>query len=116
MHEYSIIAALVEQVEGAAEARGGRDVRRLRIEVGEAAGVEVDLLRSAYDTFRVGTICADAELVIDTVPVVWACRRCGETPAAGGGLQCAACGAPLLMVRGDDLTLRRIEMEVHDDV
>ncbi len=116
MHEYSIVAALVEQVENAAAARGAHEVRRLRIEVGEAAGVEVELLRSAYDVFRIGTICADAELVIDTVPVRWACPRCGAEPPTGGGLQCADCGAPLRMVRGDDLTLRRVEMEVHDYV
>lgn len=112
MHEYSIVAALVERVEAEAALQGARVVRRLKVQIGEAAGVEVELLRSAYELFRAGTLCAGAELEIESVPVLWACSCCGALPERGGVLRCPSCALPLSMVRGDDLTLRQIEMEV----
>lgn len=115
MHEYSIVAALVERVEAEVAALGALSVRRLRVEIGQAAGVEVELLRSAYEVFRAGTPCAAAELDIDSVPVLWGCATCDEPAAPGDALmrlRCPRCAGPLCMLHGDELTLRQIEMEV----
>jgi hydrogenase nickel incorporation protein HypA/HybF len=114
VHEYSIVASIVERVEAEVARAGAIAVRRLTVEIGVAAGVEIELLRSAWEIFRDGTVCAGAELDIEAVPVAWACTSCGATPEKVFTLRCSACSSPLRMVRGDDLTLRQIEMEVRE--
>src|SRR5213078_4300617 len=57
MHEYSIVQALFDQIGDMARGHGAIAVRRVRVRVGEIAGVDVELLRTAYDLFRVNTLC-----------------------------------------------------------
>jgi hydrogenase nickel incorporation protein HypA/HybF len=113
MHEYSVVQALIERVEAEARARGASTVHRVAVRVGEASGVDVELLETAYATFRQRTLCAQAELCVNVVPVRWGCERCGTPPAPGQGLRCTRCDSRLRLVEGDELVLDRIEMEVH---
>jgi hydrogenase nickel incorporation protein HypA/HybF len=112
VHEYSIIQALMERVEAEAEARGAIAVDRLVVRIGELSGVEVELLRTAYMTFRERTICQRAALDIAEVPAQWSCRECGEPVARGEVLRCQCCGGPAELRQGDEIVLDRIEMEV----
>lgn len=112
MHEYSIVQALIERVEHEAAARGATRVVRLWVRLGELSGVEPGLLATAYDTFRERTICEGAPMELDRVSAAWACRRC-EYPVVGS-LRCDRCDAPAKLVAGDEILLKRIEMEVPD--
>ena len=47
MHEYSIVQALFDQIQAAVRARGAISVRRVKVQIGEIAGVDVELLRTA---------------------------------------------------------------------
>ncbi len=114
MHEYSIIAALVDRVAREVEAHPGATVRTLRVRIGELAGVEVDLLRTAFLTFRERGVCAEADLEIEAVAALWQCPRCEVAIAPGARLRCARCDRPARLVAGGDITLERIEMEVCD--
>jgi hydrogenase nickel incorporation protein HypA/HybF len=67
MHEYSIVSALVDRVEELADAHPGAQVRKVHVKIGKLAGVEVVLLKTAYETFRPHTVCEAAELAIETV-------------------------------------------------
>jgi len=112
MHEYSIVAALVEQVEIAAVPRA--IVRRVHVKLGENAGVDPALLRTAFETFRARTICDGAELSLTEVATTWRCGRCDCPIARGAPLQCPTCGQPARMAGGDEIILERIEMEIPD--
>ena len=112
MHEYSLIQALLDRVAAAARQHGAIRVERLRVQVGELAGVERDLLASAYELARTGTCCAAAELELVTVPARWECSRCATALPQGGVLQCGNCGAPARLAGGDEIVLERLEMEV----
>ena len=112
MHEYSIVQALLERVEAEARARGATAVHRLLVRIGELSGVEVELLTTAYDTFRARTICEHAALEVQAVPARWACGRCGGTIRRGDLLQCPRCAVPASLVEGGEIMLDRIEMEV----
>jgi hydrogenase nickel incorporation protein HypA/HybF len=112
MHEYSIVASLVDRVKREADAHPGATVRRLHVRIGELAGVEIQLLRTAYETFRARTVCEAAELAIAAVPAVWRCTRCDRELPAGAVLRC--CDRPARLAGGDDIFLDRIEMEVPD--
>lgn len=111
MHEYSIVASLIDRVQQEAAAHEGARVHRLHVKIGELAGVEIDLLKTAFDTFRERTICDGAELEINTVAPSWACPTCGKSLERGSILRCTVCGRPARMVQGDEIILERIEME-----
>jgi hydrogenase nickel incorporation protein HypA/HybF len=112
MHEYSIVHALLEQVQAEARKHGAVAVRRIGIRIGALAGVEPDLLAAAYALFRERTICADAPLDIERAEACWSCPRCAAAIAAGAILRCPACGVPARLAGGDEIMLERIEMEV----
>lgn len=112
MHEYSIVGALLEQVDEIAREKKARSVQRLEVRIGRLAGVEIELLRTAFETFRERTICEGAELAIEEVPAQWGCGRCGCEVPSGGPLRCPHCGGPARLVAGEEIFLDRVEMEV----
>ncbi len=114
MHEYSIVAALIDGVEREVRARGGARVHSVQVAIGELAGVEIELLRTAFDTFRERSVCDGASLTIVPVAAHWSCPGCGRDFPAGAILRCADCNRPARLDRGDEILLRRIEMEVPD--
>ena len=114
MHEYSIVSQLLEQVDAQARQREATAIHRIRVRIGELSGVEADLLRTAYETFREHTLCAGAELEISAVPARWVCRECGREIARGEVLSCPECSVPARLAGGDEILLEQIEMEVRD--
>ena len=68
MHEYSLVQAMFDQIGGIVVAKGAVAVRRVRVTIGDAAGVEPALFETAYGVYRVRTFCADAPLEIARVP------------------------------------------------
>lgn len=67
MHEYSIVASIVERAQQEANQRHGR-VERIHVRIGDWAGVDPSLLATAFDTFVPTTECAGATLAIEMVP------------------------------------------------
>jgi hydrogenase nickel incorporation protein HypA/HybF len=112
VHEYSIVQALVEQVEQEARARCALRVDRVSVRIGELAGVEIELLQTAYQTFRERTICEHAPLEIRLVPAQWVCRTCGAAIDRGAVLRCALCDGAATLQQGDEILLDQIDMEV----
>lgn len=112
MHEYSIVQALLERVEREAAAHGATRVHAVTVRIGELAGIEVELLRTAYETIRRGTACEAAPLDVTEVDARWECPRCATVIGRGRALQCGRCGVAARLVSGDEIMLDRIEMEV----
>jgi hydrogenase nickel incorporation protein HypA/HybF len=116
MHEYSLVQALLNRVDAEARAHHATAVHRVTVRIGPLAGVERELFATAYEHCRPGTLCRDAELVIQDQAAQWQCEVCGAPIAAGDVLVCAACGMPASLAGGDELLLERIELEVPDHV
>jgi hydrogenase nickel incorporation protein HypA/HybF len=114
MHEYSIVASLIERVEREAAAHRAARVHRLHVKLGELSGVEIDLLKTAFDTFRERTICEGAELALERIAAAWACPTCHRPIPRGAILRCQVCGRAARMIHGDEIVLERIEMEAPD--
>jgi hydrogenase nickel incorporation protein HypA/HybF len=113
VHEYSLVEALVRRVEDEARKRQALAVHRLSVRIGELSGVDPELFRTAYETFRAGTICEAAPLTLTRIAASWSCPRCRRPIDRGAALTCPACGEPARLDDGGDaLTLDGIELEV----
>lgn len=112
MHEYSIVAALLERVEAEAESRRATAVHRVKVSVGELAGIEPDLFVSAFELCREHGVCAGAELEIVPARTCWSCPGCGAEIASGAVLRCPDCSLPARLTGGHEILLERIELEV----
>lgn len=112
MHEYSIASSLLRMAEEQAVKHAAARVVSLELRVGELAGIEVDLLETAWSLVRERSCCDGVDLAITRTPARWECRDCGGPIARGGLLACSGCGAKARLASGDELVLDRIEMEV----
>jgi hydrogenase nickel incorporation protein HypA/HybF len=110
MHEYSIIQSLVDSV--AAAVPRDATVHRISVRIGELSGVDCELLSTAYEVFREGTLCQHAMMTIDRIPARWECSNCGYVIGRGAALRCPLCGEPARLAGGDEIILQRIEVEV----
>jgi len=115
VHEWSIVASLLAEIDRHTAAHGARGVRRVQLRLGELAGVERPLLEAAWETFRAGTPCAAAELDVRCAPARWRCGPCSRLLAPGARLRCPDCGAPAHLAEGDEILLERLELEVDDE-
>ena len=112
MHELSIADALITQCERLAKEHGASAVDSVEVEIGRLSGVEAHYLQSAFEAWREGTICAQAELIVRTGEVEAQCRACGESSTlAEFEFVCKRCGGnDLRVTRGEDLLLLRVGM------
>ena len=113
MHEYSLVESLVRRVEEEARRRQATKIHGLKVSVGELAGVDPELFRTAYETFRAGTLCEETPLELVSFPAAWVCPGCARPIPKGAVLRCADCGVPAkLTEKSDALLLESIDMEV----
>jgi hydrogenase nickel incorporation protein HypA/HybF len=112
MHEYSVVQALLARVERAARTNGATRVHKLRVSLGELAGIEPELFLTAWETFRERTICAEAPLELQKIDARWGCPRCELGIAKNAALRCTSCGGPAQLLQGDELVLESIELEI----
>ncbi|WP_456428156.1 hydrogenase/urease nickel incorporation protein HypA [Nitratifractor sp.] len=113
MHEYSIVQALLDQCESHAAKHGATKITKVVTKIGVLSGVEPDLLQTAFDTFKEGTVCDGAEFVMEIQPVVIRCPDCGqETTLEELNLVCPKCESiQTEIIDGEEMYLMRLEME-----
>ena len=112
MHEMSICQGLMSQVEKIAQEKGASRVESIVLSIGPLAGVEPELLSRAFEVARAETVAKDAELEIETGPIVVECRSCGSSGEAQvNRLVCPSCGDwKVNLKQGDELLLLRLEL------
>lgn len=112
MHEYSIVQAILGRVGETAREQGASSVASVTVRIGEAAGVEIELLRTAWETFRAAAGFGEPELHVLGAPLRWECATCGDPIAPGGPLRCPRCGYTARLASGDEILLERVELEL----
>ena len=113
MHELALSQSIVDLVIDRARNEGLREVTRVVVEVGAAAGVEPDALRFCFDVVAEGSLARGAELAIETVALQARCRDCAcEFKPARLVSACPRCGsfAPLLL-RGREFRVKSFDGE-----
>lgn len=112
MHELSLCQELLEQVEELARQHAAVGVSRIVVRIGMLAGVEPELLQSAFAILCPGTFSEHAELVLETIPARIRCRSCGrESECRANHLLCPTCkSADAILIAGEEMWLAQIEL------
>ncbi|MBW8184936.1 hydrogenase/urease nickel incorporation protein HypA [Shewanella nanhaiensis] len=113
MHEYSIVSALIEQCEQLALENGANKVTRVAIKIGVMSGVEPSLLQTAFETFKLGEICQDAELEMQIQPLVLQCYGCNRSnQLEERHFICPQCkSSDTKLVEGEEMLLMQLELD-----
>lgn len=110
MHELSLVSALVEEVSRDAQERGVSRVATVSLAVGKRAHALPHALLFCFDLVKKDTILADAQLIIEVIPPVFHCERCGVSEIHDTLLfDCARCGLPAVPTGGTELEIRGYE-------
>ncbi|MFD8087834.1 hydrogenase maturation nickel metallochaperone HypA [Kitasatospora sp. NPDC059722] len=112
MHEMSIAAAVVEQVDEAAREHGAAGVARVRLQVGELAGVVPEALDFCFELACAGTLVAGAVLDTEAVAARARCTPCEVEWAVGmpPDLGCPSCsGGGVELLCGRELQILGVE-------
>ena len=102
----------MEQVGNIALEEQATQVTAIHLGIGPLSGVEPWLLEQAFSITRAGSIAADAELVVKSMPIQVSCKQCGQlTEALPSRLVCGSCGDwRTSLISGDELELTSIEL------
>jgi hydrogenase nickel incorporation protein HypA/HybF len=112
VHELSVCESLFAQATRIAGEQGGMKVERVTVIIGPLSGVEPSLLAQAFTIARSAAGCPDAELEIETPPIIVACGECGaRSEAASNRLVCGECGDwRVTVASGAELILKRVDL------
>jgi hydrogenase nickel incorporation protein HypA/HybF len=113
MHEFSIVNALLDMCEQNAKDHDMAKITKVEIKIGKLSGVEPHLLQSAFDTFKEGSMCDGAELLMHLQDVILHCHACQkESNIEKNVFECPHCGSTEChVVDGEEMYLMRLEME-----
>ncbi len=115
MHELSVVAGLFELLEEQVREHHASAVTRVKLRVGEMSGIVPELLESAFEVYKKGTLAEAARLEVEIVPVRIRCGACGGETLKEEDATCASCGARDFSIEeGRDLLVERIEIETED--
>lgn len=113
MHEYSVVQALLNQCEEVAEQNNATKVKKVITKIGVMSGIETQLLQTAFDTFKEGTICADAEFIQNIQKLKLECKECSNVFEVDEVRYfCPKCESlKVKVLDGEDTYLMSLEME-----
>ena len=113
MHEMSLCASMVQIIEEQAREQGFSRVRRVWLEIGPLAGVEVAAMRFGFDVVTRGTLAENATLeILETQAEAW-CMACSkQVPVSQRFDACPECGGFQLQVTGgEELRIKELEVD-----
>ena len=113
MHELSIAQSILEIAVRNIPEGDSRQVRTVRVKVGELAGVVSDSLDFCFSAIVHGTRLAGATLDIHKIPVAAECSACGiRFRVTDSHFACPACASPAIVITaGRELQLTEIELD-----
>lgn len=109
MHELTLTQWIVDAI---TERMAGRQVIRVRLEIGRLSGVVVDSVRFCFEVITDGTALHGAELDVDEPPGRARCRGCAtEFDTTDPIVLCPECGsADVAVLSGHDVRITSVEV------
>ena len=113
MHEYSLVRALLSQVDALKREHDAQRVARIRVRVGRFSGVEPDLFCLAFETLVETTSARGAKLQMEVAELEARCDGCGyEYAVEEFRFDCPTCRCcAATVVSGEDLVLESVTLE-----
>jgi hydrogenase nickel incorporation protein HypA/HybF len=114
LHELSIAMEILDIVEKEASSHGASRVSRIFLRIGDLSGVETGSLTFSFDAIKgEKELTANAEMVIEKVPVKAHCKGCDrEFTGEGHILKCPHCdGFQTKLLEGDEMKIDEIEVD-----
>ncbi|RAX58946.1 hydrogenase/urease nickel incorporation protein HypA [Helicobacter monodelphidis] len=114
MHEYSIVASLMELCEEQVFIHQADFVSNVVVGLGERCGVNPHLFESAFENYKVGSVCEKSGLEIRNIRVKLSCICCRQESYPHGleyGV-CGFCGSrEVKIIEGQDMLLLSVELQ-----
>lgn len=106
MHEQSLVQAILNQVEQVCRRNDAGQVTTVRVEVGPMSCVDPTLLAAAFARTARSSTTANAELVVDEVPLTARCIDCeNDFQVKAFEFKCPECEGRVKVIRGDEVQL-----------
>jgi len=113
MHELTLARNLIDLACEHARAKGAARVKRIQVRLGILSGM-MRPLHFCFGPASRGTLCENAVLEIEEVPLTVECPNCRaiKTPHTRYSFRCPTCGSPTpKVVTGRELMLVALELE-----
>lgn len=116
MHEYSIVQSLIDTCQVHAKENNAKRVTKVVVKIGVMSGIEPQLLKTAFDTFKEETICDGAEFILNIQKVIVFCKSCQkETTLEQLEYLCPHCQSSALNITdGEEMYLMQLELEENE--
>lgn len=113
MHEMAIAEGILDIALKAMEENEAKRVARVKLLVGEMAGVECESLLFCFEALTKGTAADGAALDIERVPLVGRCAACGkEQHVERYSFLCPSCrNGALEIISGCELKVESLEVD-----
>ncbi|MBO8126658.1 MAG: hydrogenase maturation nickel metallochaperone HypA [Firmicutes bacterium] len=113
MHELSIAMSLMEIIEEECRKNQVKKVRKVKVVVGEMAGIVPDSLKFSFEVVSQDTVADGAELELEVRPVTALCQDCSEEFVVEEfRFRCPKCGSRnAKRLGGDELYIDYIETD-----
>jgi hydrogenase nickel incorporation protein HypA/HybF len=117
MHELAICQALMKQIQQVSDLHGSAAVCAVQLKIGALAGIEPELLKSAFSLVREGTCANSSVLEIEDLPIRIYCAKCDqENSALVNNLTCPLCkNWQTRLVSGDEMLLSSVDLEKQEN-
>ena len=115
MHELSVAESILDIVKENTSDVLPSKVKRVKVRLGELAGVVADSLEFSFTAITAGTSLEKCSLEVEKVGIVVKCGDCGlESPLERFAFKCPTCGGDHVeVISGDDLQV--VEREIADE-
>lgn len=113
MHEFSVVEALINQCEQIARDNSKGKITKVSVKIGILSGVEVELFKRAFETFKEDSLCKGAKLEVQIQNIQILCKTCNKTSLIDKHtLVCPACSSSdLILQDGDEMYLMQLELD-----
>ncbi|OGV97182.1 MAG: hydrogenase maturation nickel metallochaperone HypA [Nitrospinae bacterium RIFCSPHIGHO2_02_39_11] len=113
MHELSIVQNILDIAEAEAKKNNAAKIIKIRLKIGEMAGVAVDSIRFCFESIKYNTIAKDAKLLIDHIPLTGRCKNCSvDFVIKNYRFICENCnGNKVEIIGGKELQIEELEAE-----
>ncbi|MCK5110564.1 MAG: hydrogenase/urease nickel incorporation protein HypA [Arcobacteraceae bacterium] len=113
MHEYSIVQSLIDSCEEHVESNNAKKVTKIIVKIGVLSGVEPHLLESAFEMFKINTVCHEAQLILNLQKIKIHCNNCNnEQELNKNEFICPKCDSyDIKVLDGEEMYLMSLDMQ-----